>query len=73
MIFAASCRLRRSASACVVPTGAQPHWIAVAPDGTTAYVTNEGDNDLAVVDLKTRTVTKKLAVGNAPRKIVLLP
>ncbi len=55
-----------------IPVGKQPHWLAVSGDGKTAFVTNEGSNDVSVVDLasgKTTTIT----VGNAPRKVVVGP
>jgi YVTN family beta-propeller protein len=50
-----------------------PHWIGLSSDGLSAYVTNEGDNTLAVVDVNAKTVTQTIAVGNAPRKIALQP
>jgi YVTN family beta-propeller protein len=50
--------------------GKQPHWAAESADGKTAYVTNEGSNDVTVVDLANGR-TKTIAVGNAPRKIVV--
>lgn len=53
-----------------IAVGKQPHWAAVADDGKTAYVTNEGSNDLTMINLadgKTTTV----AVGKAPRKVVV--
>jgi YVTN family beta-propeller protein len=53
-----------------VTLGKQPHWMTVSGDGKTAYVTNEGSNELSVVDLKTRKV-ETIAVGNAPRKVVV--
>lgn len=50
--------------------GKQPHWQAF--DGKTVWVTNEGSNDVSAVDLASgRTTT--IAVGNAPRKIVVQP
>jgi YVTN family beta-propeller protein len=55
-----------------VPVGRQPHWAAASADGMTVFVTNEGSNDLSIVDLaggRTRTV----AVGNAPRKVAVQP
>jgi YVTN family beta-propeller protein len=52
------------------PVGKQPHWMA--SDGKTVWVTNEGSNDVSAVDLASgRTTT--IAVGNAPRKIVVQP
>ncbi len=53
-----------------VAVGKQPHWVAMAGDGKTAYVTNEGSNDLSVVDLATGGTTT-IAVGSAPRKVVV--
>jgi YVTN family beta-propeller protein len=37
------------------------------------FVTNEGSNDVSVVDLTSRTVTATIAVGNVPRKIAVQP
>ena len=51
-----------------VPVGKQPHWMA--SDGKTAWVTGEGSNDLTVVDLASGS-TRTVAVGNAPRKVVV--
>jgi YVTN family beta-propeller protein len=48
-----------------------PHWTATSADSSTAYVTNELSNDLSVVDLGNQTVTATIAIGNAPRKIVV--
>jgi YVTN family beta-propeller protein len=53
-----------------IAVGKQPHWMTVSSDGKIAYVTNEGSNDLSVVDLATRKV-ETIAVGNAPRKVVV--
>jgi YVTN family beta-propeller protein len=53
--------------------GAQPHWQAVTDDGTAALETNEGSNDVSVVDLATRAVRATIPVGEGPRKIALLP
>jgi YVTN family beta-propeller protein len=53
-----------------VAVGKQPNWAATSGDGKTVYVTNEGSNDVTVVDLATgRTAT--IAVGNAPRRVVV--
>lgn len=53
-----------------IAVGKQPHWIAATADGKNAYVTNEGSNDVTVVDLATGQ-TKTIPVGNAPRKVVV--
>ena len=54
-----------------IAVGKQPHWISVA-GGKTAVVTNEGSNDVSVVDLATGAV-RTIAVGKAPRKVVVQP
>jgi YVTN family beta-propeller protein len=54
-----------------VTVGKMPHWIAVNREGKTAWVTNEGSNDISVVDITTGKVTATIPVGNAPRKIVV--
>jgi YVTN family beta-propeller protein len=54
-----------------VAVGKLPHWFALDAKGNTAWVTNEGSNDLSVVDINTGTVIATIPVGNAPRKIVM--
>jgi len=53
-----------------IAVGKQPHWMAPARDGAVVYVTNEGSNDVTVVDLASGT-TRTIGVGNAPRKVVV--
>ena len=53
-----------------IPVGRQPHWVAASADGSTMYVSNEGSNDVTIVDLTT-SATRSVPVGNAPRKIVV--
>jgi YVTN family beta-propeller protein len=55
-----------------IAVGKQPHWAALSGDGKTAYVTNEGSNDVSVVDLESGKVTA-IAVGQRPRKLVVQP
>jgi YVTN family beta-propeller protein len=55
-----------------IAVGKQPHWLAVSGDGKTAYVTDEGSNDLSVVDIASGKTTT-IAVGNQPRKVVVQP
>jgi len=57
----------------VIQVGQMPNWIATSADGHTAYVTNEGSNDVTVVDLTTETVTATFPVGGGPRRIALQP
>lgn len=54
-----------------IAVGNQPHWQA-SNDGRKVYVTNEGSNDVTVVDLGTGQTTT-IPVGTAPRKVVVQP
>jgi YVTN family beta-propeller protein len=49
-----------------VALGKSPEGILIAPDGSRAFVAVNGDNHVAVVDLKTWTVVKKLQTGTGP-------
>ena len=53
-------------------TGKNPHWIASGREGRIAYITNEGANSVSIIDLGTG-YAKTVAVGSAPRKIVIQP
>jgi len=54
-----------------IAVGSQPHWQA-SNDGKKVYVTNEGSNNVTVVDLRSGQKTTIL-VGAAPRKVVVQP
>src|SRR5258706_9386165 len=49
-----------------IALGRMPEGILIPPDGTRAFVAVNGDNHVAVVDLKTWTVTKTLQTGTGP-------
>ena len=53
-----------------IAVGRQPHWVAAAAGGGTLFVTNEGSNELSIVDVAEGSV-RSVAVGNAPRKVVV--
>jgi YVTN family beta-propeller protein len=53
-----------------VAVGKQPHWVDILPDGKRVIVTNEGSNDVSVVDLA-GDQTSTIAVGTAPRKVAV--
>jgi YVTN family beta-propeller protein len=53
-----------------ITVGKQPHWAVVSDDGKTAYVTNEGSNDVTMISLADGK-TSTIAVGKAPRKVVV--
>jgi YVTN family beta-propeller protein len=49
-----------------VPVGSYPVGVAVNPDGTKLYVTNQNGNDVSVINTTTNTVTATLPVGTYP-------
>jgi YVTN family beta-propeller protein len=46
--------------------GRYPEGIQITPDSSRAYVAQEGANDIAVIDLRTLTVTGHISPGNGP-------
>lgn len=49
-----------------------PGGLALSEDGGALYVILSRNNTLAALDLATRTVTKQIPVGNAPREVVVV-
>ena len=53
-----------------IPVGVSPTGVAVSPDGSRVYVTNQGDgigpSTVSVIDTKTNTVTANVRVGVLP-------
>jgi YVTN family beta-propeller protein len=56
-----------------IEVGAGPVQVAFAPDGTTLYVTLNGEDAVAAVDVVTQRVTGKVAVGDGPVQIFVTP
>ncbi|MGW8955883.1 hypothetical protein ACWGRH_38945, partial [Streptomyces sp. NPDC055709] len=54
-----------------VPVGNTPRAVAVTPDGAFVYVTNEGSDDVSVVDSGTNTVTATIPVGDEPLAVAI--
>ncbi|HZT97958.1 MAG TPA: bifunctional YncE family protein/alkaline phosphatase family protein, partial [Chloroflexota bacterium] len=50
---------------------ALPSGMAFSSDGSIAYVALNGYNTLGVIDTKTNTLTNQIAVGVAPRQVVI--
>lgn len=55
-----------------IPLAANPHNVAIAPDGRTAWVTLDGGDRLAAVNLPTRTV-RYVATGHSPHDLLFSP
>jgi YVTN family beta-propeller protein len=49
-----------------IPLGKMVEGILMQPDGSRAYVAVNGDNYVAVIDLKTLTVARRLETGKGP-------
>jgi YVTN family beta-propeller protein len=49
-----------------LPLGRMPEGILIPPDGSRAFVAVNGDNHVAVVDLKTWQVANKISTGTGP-------
>ena len=56
-----------------IPLGKSPEGILIPPSGGRAFVAVNGDNHVAVVDLKTWMVTKKLQTGIGPDGMAWVP
>ncbi|MCB0933171.1 MAG: beta-propeller fold lactonase family protein [Mycobacterium sp.] len=58
----------------VVNAGASPqHGLAFSPDGATAYVTNQSDGTVTVIDTATNTVRTTINTGGEPTGIAVSP
>jgi len=49
-----------------LPLGREPAGILVTPDGERAYVAVTGDDNVAIVDLKSLELTGRLTTGTGP-------
>lgn len=57
-----------------IPVGAEPHALAMTPDNRYLLVTNDGSDDLTVVDAHTLQVVSTVpSVGNAPHMVAVRP
>ena len=56
-----------------LPLGKMPEGILIPPSGGHAYVAVNGDKHVAVIDLKTWQVTKKIPTGNGPDGMAWVP
>ncbi|MGH2729636.1 MAG: YncE family protein [Actinomycetota bacterium] len=52
---------------------ANPHDLAITPGGDKAWVTLEGSDDMAVVNLKTKRVRRYVSTGRAPHDLLFAP
>jgi YVTN family beta-propeller protein len=55
------------------PVGVNPAGVAVAPDGAHVYVTNQGSNDVTVIETATNSVISRIPVGTRPPGVAVAP
>lgn len=51
----------------------EPSGIAITPDGSLAYVTDNNDGTVFVIDNSTNTVVETITVGGAPEGVAIMP
>ncbi len=56
-----------------IKTGSLPNYMAFGPDSATLYVSNAGDNNIAVISTQHWMVQKTITTGAAPEHMVLSP
>src|SRR5664280_1136982 len=54
-----------------INVGNEPFEVAVNPDGTKVYVTNQWDNNVSVIDTATNNVTATVKVGIGPWEVAV--
>jgi YVTN family beta-propeller protein len=57
----------------VIAVGTKPVDVAFAPNGNTAYVANNSDNSVSVVDVATNTQTTTIPVSGKPLRVAVSP
>ncbi len=55
-----------------LPIGLSPEGILIDPDGTRAFIAVNGDNYIAVLELKSMTVARKIQTGGGPDGMALV-
>ena len=53
-----------------LPTAAGTHAIAFAPDGKSAFITNQLAGSISIIDTETRSIRSTIPVGVKPNGIV---
>ncbi|HEX8765194.1 MAG TPA: hypothetical protein VF740_08535, partial [Candidatus Acidoferrum sp.] len=53
-----------------VPVGSGPNWVALSPDGKYVCVSNAAEDDVSMIDAKTRGEVARLKVGRVPKRLV---
>jgi YVTN family beta-propeller protein len=56
-----------------LPLGKQPEGILIAPDGSRAFVAVNGDNNVAVIDVRTWSIVSRISPGTGPDGLAWVP
>jgi len=56
-----------------IPVGFEPVGVAVTPDGSKVYITNNNSSTVSVIDTVTNTVTATIPVGLFPFGVAVTP
>jgi YVTN family beta-propeller protein len=56
-----------------IPVGQDPWWIAITPDGTTAYVANHGTGTVTPISTASNTAGTAIKTGTNPWAVVIAP
>jgi YVTN family beta-propeller protein len=48
------------------------YWMTFSPDGSRCYVSERIGNSVAVIDADSRETIARVAVGNSPKRVVLV-
>lgn len=56
-----------------ISVGLHPNWVAVTPNGRTAYVANKGSNSITPIDVRSNTAGKAIPVPGPPIEMEISP
>lgn len=56
-----------------IPLQSNPHFVAISPDATRAYVSLTGINLVSIIDTESNTVVESVPVGNFPQGLAVTP
>lgn len=63
----------RASQHTTITVGHNPYEIKLSPDGSRAYVVNQGDSTLSVLDTATNSLLNSVSIPGGPRRIALSP
>jgi YVTN family beta-propeller protein len=66
-------RARAETPTATINVGTHPLGVAITPDGSTAYVANEGSGTVSVINTATNIVTGLVSVGSDPWGVAVTP